>query len=245
MINLFDKKIKNHIDKLIYVCFNVYIEAYKGACIEMQKGSQAYRAYKSIQAGIFDGTLFRGYPISEVELAEKLEMSRTPIREAVTRLRSEGLLEYIPRKGFVVRQFNKSDICKAYEYTEAVEGKMVSLLAERAGEIDLTEARTCINGMETTLEAGDIDGWLQYDEAFHNALRDLCDNHFIVNALNSVYGQIYYTRMLVTRVMLDKQLSTREHRQTLQYIEQGNAEGARECTERHASRIRKEVQRLL
>jgi len=210
----------------------------------MAKESQAAKAYQSIRASIFDGTLFQGYPITEVELSEKLGMSRTPVREALSRLRSQGLLLNIPRKGVIVQQFSKQEIDMAYEYLEAIEGKMAEWLARNVASLSFTGAWCCVAEMDAALETDDAEAWARADDALHDELRDLCKNRFLVEALKGMYGQIYYTRMLFTRILLDKKQSTDEHRHMLLLISQGEADKARQCTEAHLRRVREEVSRL-
>lgn len=238
------QKSKMLIDNPINVCFNVYIKEFKGR-ENVDKISRTNKAYEEIRSSIFSGKLFGGYPVSEVELAEKLHMSRTPVREALTRLRSEGLLEYIPRKGVIVKQFSTAEIDMAYEFTEALEGKLVCILASKRDELDFSQLHSRIAEMEEALEQGDIDAWVEADDLFHEDMRNLCPNTFIADALKGVVGQIYYTRMLITRVMLDKKRSTQEHREMLRLIELGQEQEARACTESHIRRIRQEVRIIM
>ncbi len=233
-----------YIDRTHIVFYNVYIEEYKGER-GMDKVSRTNKAYEEIRASIFDGSLFGGYPVSEVELAEKLQMSRTPVREALVRLRSEGLLEYIPRKGVIVKQFSKTEIDMAYEFTEALEAKLACILAEHREKLDFSGLHARIAEMDAALDRNDIDAWVEADDQFHVDMRNLCPNKFIVDALKEVAGQIYYTRMLVTRVMLDKRRSTQEHGEMLRYIELGMGQEARDQTEQHIRRIRREVMGIL
>lgn len=212
---------------------------------ESTKTSNANKAYEIIRSNIFSGTLFQGYPLSEVDLAKTLGMSRTPVREALSQLRSQGLLEYIPRKGVVVKQFSKAEIVHAYEYTGALEGKLVSLLAEKAGLLDFSKAELSVKGMEKALKDNDIDAWVDFDDRFHSTLCDLCDNKFIVTSLESIKGRITYTRMLFTRVRLDKDRSTKDHRGTLDYIISGDAKKARDSMEDHLRRVQTEIMMLL
>ncbi len=198
-----------------------------------------------LRDSIINGSFLAGYPLTETELAKRLAMSRTPVREAILRLCSEGLLESIPRKGVVVKQFTRDEIRQAYEYAEALEGKLVWLLAANIGDMDLSGLTACVERMERANEDGDIDAWIEADYDYHNVLWDLSGNQIIKNALKSVSGNIYYTRMLVTRVRLDKRKSTKDHRDTLTCLQQGDAEAAREVTEKHWRRIRREVMEVL
>lgn len=207
--------------------------------------TQADRAYEALRDSVISGKFLPGYPVTETELAQTLEMSRTPVREAIFRLCAEGLLESIPRKGVVPKQFTKEEIRQAYEYAEALEGKLVWLLVENGSVIDLSLLESCIVRMEQAIVSGDVDAWIQADDDYHNVLRNLSDNKFIKDALRSVNGNVFYTRMLVTRVRLDKGKSTKDHRDTLNMLLKHDAESAREVTEKHWRRIRREVMAIL
>ncbi len=211
----------------------------------MAKHSQASIAYESIRTSILSGNLFQGQPISEMEMAEKLNMSRTPVREALSRLRSDGLLEYIAHKGVVVRQFSRQEIEMAYVYAQAVEGMLAGVVAENAANLDFTEAESCLARMQEALNNNDSTAWANADNEFHDTLRKLCGNSFLVKAVVDVYGQINYTRMLITRVALDKATSTKDHGMLLEYMKMGDVKSARESMEAHLCRIRNEVMRIL
>lgn len=207
----------------------------------MKTQGQAEKAYKQIKAWIFDGTFRPGRPLQEVILAEMLQMSRTPVREAINRLRNEGLLEFQKNKGALVRQFTKHEIGMAYVYAAAVEGMMCAVIAARADELDFSVIDSCFARMQQALDEKNANAWAAEDSNFHQELRNLCDNTFLTSAVESVYGQIHYTRMLVTRVLLDKNHSTQDHAELLGYIKNKDVVKARECMEKHILRIRQEV----
>jgi len=211
----------------------------------MTYSTQADKAYCILRDSIIHGQFLAGYPLTETELAKTLEMSRTPVREAILRLCSEGLLENIARKGVVPRQFTPEQIRQAYEYAEALEGKLVWLLTRECNQRDFPALEACVVQMEQAIEQGDIDAWIKADYDYHDVLWAMSTNSFIKNALKSVNGNVYYTRMLVTKVRLDKRKSTKDHRETLTHMKAGNAELARTVTEKHWRRILREVMAVL
>lgn len=207
--------------------------------------SQTRKAYDAIRSDIIRRVYPPGYTLSEVELAEKLGMSRTPVREALSQLRTEGLLARTKR-GTIVKLLTRDEIRQAYEFAEALEAMAAWLAASGgAGKKDFAKMEKAVAGMEAAFEHQDFDAWAEADDAFHEALHVSCANKYILHALNSIYGDVYYTRMLVTKMLLDKALSTREHRETLEKIKAGDAAGARDLMGRHWSRIRGEVVRLI
>ena len=94
-------------------------------------GTQAMRALAALRARILGGALPGGTRLFEVALAEDLQVSRTPVREALSRLADEGLLERMPHGGFVVRSFSVGDVIDAIELRGLLEGAAARLAAER------------------------------------------------------------------------------------------------------------------
>ena len=216
------------------------------------KTTQAKKAYRSIKEDIITGEFPPGYPLSEVELSEKLEMSRTPVREALHRLKTEGLV-FSPRgKGLSVKTFTPLEVCQAYEYGECLEGMAAYLIAQRLSKEDsaslaaaLFALEESVSIMEQANEEQDVNRWAEADDAFHEGLRDLCANAFIRAALVQVYGIVHYTRMLITKTRLDKGRSTLDHRRTLDMIKEGRADEARAVMNGHWRRIRDEVMGII
>ena len=107
-------------------------------------------AYSQMKEAIEDGIIGPGARITEVELSERFRMSRTPIREAIYRLESEGLLSHEPRRGLVVTQPDHQMIVELYTMREALEGTAARLAAQHASEAELATL-TEINRQELAL----------------------------------------------------------------------------------------------
>ena len=86
------------------------------------EGVNSERAYEAIRSAILTFRLHPGYPISETNQAKQLGMSRTPVREAIRRLTTEGLLESVPYKGTYVKIPTKTEVREVYEMSEGLEG---------------------------------------------------------------------------------------------------------------------------
>jgi len=146
------------------------------------------KAYLFIQRGIAAGDLKAGTPISEIDLARKLGISRTPIREAVGQLIAEGLLEHSPTGGALVTQLNREDIFELYELREALEvfavRKLVrlGLRPEDSSRLqalvdDLGALKQVLESSgEQSLNAEQMNRFLASDFAFHALLVTLARN---------------------------------------------------------------------
>jgi DNA-binding GntR family transcriptional regulator len=96
------------------------------------KASLKQRAYDHIRQKLMSGVLIGGSRISDAELAEEIGISRTPVREAIIQLETEGVIEQIPRFGSFIRMLSREELIHLYELREVLEGHNAAMAAERA-----------------------------------------------------------------------------------------------------------------
>lgn len=211
----------------------------------LDESPHSLRAYRVIREAILNFEFQPGYPLSEVELAKRLEMSRTPIREAIRQLASAGLVETFPYKGAFVKAISKRDIREIYETAEGLEGMAAYLAALSADAAESTRLREAVEAMEQALQAGRTDDLITADEDFHAALHALCNNQYLVESLERLYEQVHRIRVMTSRMLADKSRSVRDHRQTYEAIQANEPERARQATQRHWSRVRSEILQVI
>lgn len=207
------------------------------------KSSQADKAYKILKEKILNQELRPGSPVVENDLATKLNMSRTPVREAIRRLDSDGLLEIIPRKGSYIKTFTICDLIKLYEIAEGLEGMVAFLVAEKnsRGELseDSIERLEAISKEMQYLESEqNFRGWAVVDEAFHRELYFLSDNQFIIKNTLRIRTQLNISLINTIPTYMDIATSNIEHRKILDAIKKGNSSEAREYNQRQHNRVR-------
>lgn len=191
------------------------------------KRSFAEDAYRRLKMQILDNELPPGYRALEAELAETLGMSRTPVREALLRLQSEGLVRVEPRRGMVVLAISPAEMAEIYDVLTALEIMAVETLA-RLGPSPARMAPLwqAVDDMDAALAADDLDRWADADEHFHRSLVEVCGNGRLAQTALTFRDQIRRTRHLTLRLRARPVRSNESHRNLLRLIEAGDAEAA-------------------
>jgi DNA-binding GntR family transcriptional regulator len=132
----------------------------------------ADRAYAVTKELVLTGELPGGHLFSEGEIATRLDMSRTPVREAFLRLQAEGLLQLIPKRGVVVAPVPPGEAEDVLDAREAIETAAVRRLLRRPELVPaaLDEMRAALRVQQEHADAGDLNAFAQADEAFHRTI---------------------------------------------------------------------------
>lgn len=223
----------------------------------MSTGKLGDRVYKYILSQIMTGEFAVAARLpSESELAERLCVSRPIVREALGRLRDDGLIEsrrgsgsYVLRRPAPdVRSFapisSISDIQRCFVFRIAVEGEAAALAAKTRDEDGLLKLRHAFIALEIVSEQGRLG--VEEDIAFHRAVAETTGNHFFVTTLNGLHEQI------ATGISVNRNLSLiqprsrlltvqREHKAILNAIESGDEAAARQAMQTHLDSARRRV----
>ncbi|MDX3906396.1 MAG: GntR family transcriptional regulator [Pigmentiphaga sp.] len=142
-------------------------------------GAQTTAAELGLRELILSGELAPGARLSEPSVAERLGISRTPIRAAMARLEDEGLLELIPSGGYAVKAFTETEIRDSIEVRGTMEGLAARMAAERGvAPADLDAMRDCLTDIDKTLKGAekgvaDLSRYVELNRQFHQMLRYL------------------------------------------------------------------------
>lgn len=200
-------------------------------------------AYRVLKASILDGTLPPGYQAVEQRIAEQLEMSRTPVHEAIIRLQHEGLVRVLSRRGVQVLPVSLSDMVEVYQLLVAMEGMAAILLSQHPerSERVLRAMESSTNQMERAFKAGDLRGWAEADEQFHRLLVTECGNARLARVASSMADQAQRARALTLPHLPILNAFVEEHRQIIAAIRAGDTIAARNATEGHRNRAGSEI----
>lgn len=154
----------------------------------------AERAYKAIRQQLVEFKMRPAERINEVHLAQMLDLSRTPVREALNRLASEGFVVFTPNRGFCFRGVDIDDLLDLFEMRSIIETGAFALACERADEAGIARLQAFWADARMRYENKDPDEILELDEGFHVHLAELANNPEIVRQLIGVNARIRFVR---------------------------------------------------
>ena len=214
--------------------------------IDMPKTTRVEDAYERLKEEILENRMPSGFQAPEPEIALRLGMSRTPVREALLKLEAEGLIELVPRRGARVLPVSVDDMREIYEILAALEPEAAARLAQAKLHKDaLQELELATSDMEQALTNNDLDAWAAADDRFHRKLLALHGNKRLSTFVHTLYDQAHRARMITLRLRKPPTRSTQDHREILTHILQGNEKKARDAFRLHRQRTAKELLTIL
>lgn len=195
-----------------------------------------------MRARILDNVWPSGHQALETALALELGLSRTPVREALMRLRDEGLVEVVPRHGMRVLPVSAEDMREIYEVLTALESAAAELAARRrptAAQLRPLEEAT--RDMEHALKADDLAAWAEADERFHRQLLELACNRLLLQSVLRHWDRAHRARLVTLHLRPRPVHSTREHKAIVERIRAGDVQGAGALFRAHRGRASAEL----
>ncbi|MBX2869071.1 MAG: GntR family transcriptional regulator [Acidiferrobacterales bacterium] len=190
--------------------------------------SLVHEAYLKVHQQILDNKLPAGFQATEPELADRFNMSRTPLREALIRLENDGLVERIPRRGVRVLPLFYQDIKEIYQIFEIIEPEMAADLAKQSlDKSQIASLEEAIIGMEKAVSERNIASWAEYDRDYHRLLPRLQSNRRLEMYITRLSSQIHRARMVTVHLRTTHGWATEELRKIHDCIESGDAEQAK------------------
>lgn len=203
--------------------------------------AQSIKAYRTIRAAIAELEFRPGQPLSEALLSERFGFGRMPVREAVHRLRHDGLLISVPRKGLFVKPLELEDVREIYEMLEALDGMVVKLVAPIISAADLAALEELVAGEERALQADDQEGWIKANRGFHQRLVAVANNRRIATAIELLEEQVSRATRLTYPMRPKPFASVEEHRGIIRALRAGEFEQAQQLNLKHRERVRLEI----
>lgn len=188
----------------------------------------------SLRDSIIRGELRPGQKLTEPELAERLGISRTPIREAFRQLESEGFLTVIPRRGAVVASISRKEIADFYEIKSLLEGYAAKKAAERMTGREIERLRK-INARLAELAAkGQVEAFFHKNDEFHNFFMSMCGNEKLVELRDNMVNRFLGLRLAALSVPGRLGESVRQHVNIIRAFEKRDGRLAEAVVVEHA-----------
>lgn len=204
--------------------------------------------YKPLRDIVFDymknaiisGELKPGERLMEVQLAEKLGVSRTPVREAIRKLELEGLVVMVPRKGAYVSDLDAKDLLNVLEIRSALEGLAASLAAERITDEEINQLKTFVDAFYESLQKKDSEGMIKYDKEFHDLIFIASRNDKLIQIMNNLQEHVHRFRVRYINEEKRSKKIYQEHKKILEALEERNSDNAAKWAERHIRNFQNE-----
>lgn len=204
----------------------------------------------SIRMEIVSRNFPPGMKLSEQLLCSRWKVSRTPIREALRHLESEGFISSSKHKGFIVTSISMHDVEQIYTIMmnlDSLAGKLATPALVNEPE-KLKILRTCCQGMKELCEKRDIEGYMKTNLEFHSIIFRSSENSWLINILENLHS--HTNRFILNALYIPRRIekSIQEHREILRCIEAGNGKGVEKAIAAHFCKslkdLRTEIDRI-
>ena len=199
----------------------------------------------SLREAILNGYFEPGEKLDQDLIAEELELSRTPVREALKRLESEGFIEVRPHYGAFITEVSQRDIREVYEVRRLLESEVVRQVTPLIPESVLNELDRSFVETQAQFDAGDTTKHFESDIHFHGTILDFVENRLLKEVIDGLNNRISIVRRFAQlRPGPHLVESFKEHRAILQAMRQRDAKQAAELMRRHLEESSLRVQEL-
>ncbi|MDD3853582.1 MAG: GntR family transcriptional regulator [Syntrophomonadaceae bacterium] len=188
---------------------------------------------EAIREAIISGALKPRERLMEIQLAEELGVSRTPVREALRKLELEGFIVMVPRKGAYVADLTFKDIADVFEIRAALEGLAAGMAAERITEEELEEMERLLAIKAEAIAHNDMEKLIEVDTKFHEAIYQASRNERLTAIINNLREQIQRYRTTTLSFPGRSKQSLDEHRLLVEAIQSRNSQLARQVAQEH------------
>ncbi len=198
-------------------------------------------AYEQIKESILKLEYQPGAQLEVEKLASEMQISRTPVREALLRLERDGLVQVIPRVGFFATDINPKDLEDLYEMRELLESRAVRDSIPCLTEEDLTHIEKVLYDTAKAIEQGDHERFLASEVEFHATLTNHAPNQRLIATLESFKDLTYRWRILSTRSTDYMPTTLKEHQAIFQAVKEKDAELASRMMSEHIYKARNRI----
>lgn len=197
--------------------------------------------YQRLKESVIRGEIAPGSKLVETQISSELGVSRTPLREAISRLGQEGLLEVVPRRGTFVRKHSRNEILESLEIRETLEGLAARLAARHATTETIQKMKSCFSGFSPKNVEKSIKDYAQKNVQFHHLVIQASQNRRLIGIIRNLYDQMDLVRLHTIVLPGRARKSLSEHREIIRLIEKGKGDLAEKSLRLHIRDLRRAV----
>jgi DNA-binding GntR family transcriptional regulator len=204
-------------------------------------GSLAGRVERAVAQWIFTGELTAGQKLTEQEVAERLDVSRGPVREAFRALEDVGLLQIEQNRGASVRKIDFEEAVEIHDVYSALEELAARSAARQFSAVQIEALKGLVEWMDGAAEAEDLDRYYALNLSFHQSLVEGSGNRRLLSIYTRLLNELHLFRRFGLMQRGEMRLSNREHHQIFEKIAAGDPDGAAEAMRTHTSERRRKM----
>ncbi|WP_431047928.1 GntR family transcriptional regulator [Roseateles sp. L2-2] len=198
-----------------------------------------------LRAMLVEGRISPGAKLNERELCELLNVSRTPLREAIKLLAAEGLVDLLPNRGAVAVRLTEDDIMAAFEVLAGLEGLSGELAARRIEDAELAELRALHYEMMACFSRGDLSGYYRLNARIHDLINEAAKNPLLTKTYHSINARVQNLRFRTNQDGAKWKQAVKEHEQMIAALEARDADAMRRIMIEHLNHKRDTVLALM
>src|ERR1700730_13745398 len=200
--------------------------------------SRAVDVERVVAQWILKGELSAGEKLTEQEVALRLGVSRSPVREAFRALEDLGLVQIEKNRGAFVRKSDLNEAVEIHDVYSVLEELAARTAAGRLSATQIAELKSLVESMDVASEAEDLDRFYSLNLSFHQLLVEGSGNRRLLSVYNRLLNELHLFRRFGLMQRGEMQLSNRDHHQILDQIAAGDSNGAAEAMRRHTTERR-------
>lgn len=195
--------------------------------------------FMELKKAIFDGRIKEGEHLVENTIAEKMNVSRTPVREALRQLEAEGLVVNIPRRGAIVKGITLQDAEEIYDLREVLEGLTTRLACRNRTEEDINRLNDILNLMAEAIKEEDYCKYLNLHKGYNDIILNSSSNKRLQSMMKNIYEHLASLRSVSLYNKDRRVLAIEEHRQIVNAIEKRDEVRAEKLAREHVKKAKK------
>ncbi|MFZ5986433.1 MAG: GntR family transcriptional regulator [Bacillota bacterium] len=189
--------------------------------------------FNTLREAIIAGELKPGERLMEVKLAEKMGVSRTPVREAIRKLELEGLVDMLPRKGAHVAELSVKDIMNVLEVRASLDGLATALAAERITDEEIKELGHILSQFVAYAEKDNLQGTIKKDVEFHDLIYHASRNERLIQIASNLREQVQRFRVIYLKDYSSPKDLIKEHESIYDAVAKRDKESAQKYAQKH------------
>lgn len=201
-------------------------------------GARSEHVYRRLRDAIREGRFKSGDRVMEIEVADWLKVSRTPVRDAIRRLEGEGMLQYEPHHGLVVARLDRQAVMELYVMRETLEGTAACLCARHASDMEVLDLVELIE-RERTIQ-GDPEAAAHHNRLFHESIHRGAHNRYLEKSLAAVNDSMWLLGKPLMLLPHRAQAAFTEHASIVDAVQRRDPDAAEQAARHHVRAAQRE-----